>query len=196
AVRNPVAIASGMHNQRVKEGSENILDFETAWRAQESRLQGTNLPTGTNMSPAAFQYGQLARIGTQLKRLYQHVPRDRVHVIVHDDLAVDPLNVYKQLLAFLGIPYDGRTEFSKVNASKSIGSPVFIRLLIWANGLRKQLGIPGMGKGLYKKVYKLGLTSGKEEIAPAFEQELKDYFRTEVDIMSGLLGRDLHHWSQ
>lgn len=196
AVRNPVAIASGMHNQRVKEGAENILDFEVAWRAQGSRLEGANLPVGTNMSPAAFQYGELARIGTQLKRLYQHVPPEQVHVIVHDDFTSDPLHVYKQLLAFLDVPYDGRTEFNRVNASKSIGSPNFIRLVMWANRLRKRLGIPGMGKGLYKKVYRLGLTSGKKEMAPAFEQELKDYFRTEVDIISGLLGRDFQHWSQ
>src|SRR5699024_7744972 len=51
AVRNPSAIAQGLHNQRVREGSENILEFETAWLLQDERLQGKHLPANTAMAP-------------------------------------------------------------------------------------------------------------------------------------------------
>lgn len=115
-------------------------------------------------------------------------------VIVHDDLKANPGAVYGQLLRFLGLENDGRDDFGQLNKSKKVQYPTLLKVLYFANRVRKRLGIPGMGRGLYKRTYQLGLTEGKAELRPEFRKELQDYFRDEVRILSKLLERDLGHW--
>ena len=45
-------------------------------------------------------------------------PREQVKVLVFDDLRADTGAVYRETLAFLGVPDDGRTEFPRVNENK------------------------------------------------------------------------------
>lgn len=193
AVRNPAAIARGLHNQRVREGSENILDFDEAWRLQGERLEGRHLPSNA-LCPSAFHYGRLASIGAQIQRMLDRVPREQVHFVVHEDLLADPLGVYKELLGFLQLEYDGRTDFEEKNAGEQIRSRSYVKALYGLNRLRRALKVPGLGTGLYRKMYRLGLKSGKADVDLGFEQELRRYFRSDVLLMQEILQRDFSHW--
>ena len=43
-VRNPVEMAPALHAEMLITGHENVHDFSTAWRYQEERRQGRQLP--------------------------------------------------------------------------------------------------------------------------------------------------------
>ena len=53
-----------------------------------------------------------------MQRLYDVAGRDRSHVVVFDDLASDPLGVYRRALDFLRVDYDGQTHFERKYASR------------------------------------------------------------------------------
>lgn len=72
-VRNPIEIAQSLHNQHSKHSIE-LPNFERAWELQESRKCGHDLPS-TFSDGALLQYGEIAKLGKQLQRIMQQVPR-------------------------------------------------------------------------------------------------------------------------
>ena len=65
-----------------------------------------------------MQYAELGRFGTQTERLLSIFPREQVKLILYDDFAASPQQVYDEVIEFLGIPHDGRTEFPRINENK------------------------------------------------------------------------------
>jgi hypothetical protein len=117
----------------------------------------------------AFQYSQVARLGTQVERLLEIFPREQVHAIFMDDLRQDPRNVYLRTLEFLGLSDDGQQDFEVHNKRRMSGG------ILSAVGLRKpQAPIAA--------------------ISPQFEDELRHHFVGEVEKLERILGRDLQSW--
>jgi sulfotransferase family protein len=116
-VRNPLSMLPSYHLRMQFLLQEDEPDFDTAWKLEASRLQGKNVPKQC-IDSRLLLYSEAAKFSVQVKRLFEVAGRDRSHVIVFDDLKADPLAVYKQVLAFLQVDYDGQTEFEKRYASK------------------------------------------------------------------------------
>src|SRR5215475_14588831 len=91
---------------------EDVEDFSTAWSLQELRARGERIPKHC-LAPYLLLYREVAKFGVQIERLYQLVGRDRSLVLLFDDLVRDSLGVYQQVLAFIGVKYDGRTRFQR-----------------------------------------------------------------------------------
>lgn len=108
--RNPVEMVHSLHSQLLYVAEENESDFEAAWRLQERRRQGEALPPGSR-GGFLVQYFEVGQFGTQVQRVLSHFPRDQVKLILFDDFAASPQAVYDDVIAFLGIPHDGRSEF-------------------------------------------------------------------------------------
>src|SRR5687767_9314014 len=72
--RNPVDMVYSFHSQLLYVAEESERDFETAWRLQERRARGLDLPP---RSRGAFllQYAELGRFGTQVERMLSAFPR-------------------------------------------------------------------------------------------------------------------------
>lgn len=87
ALRNPVDAAYSCHGQAVFDHGEILTDFPTAWSAQSGRRNG-RLPVPNRDFAEVFEYGDLYSYADQLERLYSLVPRDRVKIVVYEDLAV------------------------------------------------------------------------------------------------------------
>ncbi len=66
--RNPVDMVYSLHSQLLYWSEEIEPDFETAWRLQERRSQGLQLPPHSRGS-FLLQYAQVGRFGTQTDRL-------------------------------------------------------------------------------------------------------------------------------
>jgi hypothetical protein len=47
------------------------------------------------------------------------VPSGQVKLILLDDFATAPQRVYAEVLRFLGLPHDGRSEFPRLNEGKA-----------------------------------------------------------------------------
>ena len=118
-LRDPVAMVESWHAQKLWEKQETEPVLERAWRLEESRRRGENLPARLKATDALF-YSQVARLGSQVERLLEIFPREQVHLVLLDDLHRDPLQVYRGALQFLGVPYDDRTDFAVHNPAPKL----------------------------------------------------------------------------
>lgn len=196
-IRNPVDLVYSYHEQLVFNGDENIRDFHSAWLAQIDREEGARLPFHFNGNPMIFQYKQIGLLSERLKRLFDVAGKEKVHLIVMDDMKSDMLNVYRYTLEFLGVPYDGRTDFPRVNESKVTASKAILHGTRLLGRIRRQLGLPRIGSSLMEKVYKIN-TSPRERVPlpNRFRAELAEVYGDEITELSKLIGRDLDHWKK
>jgi hypothetical protein len=112
-----------------------------------------------------------------------------------------PLQHYKDILEFIGIPYDGRTEFPKVNEGGVWKSRVVGRIMLkaWPLVIKvlSRVGVAGAVRRPQFWMFLWGLNSGREErveMHPGFRQRLIDVFRDDIQLLSATTGRNLDHW--
>jgi hypothetical protein len=111
--------------------------------------------------------------------------------------------VYDDVIAFLGLPYDGRTEFPRINDNKR-ARVTWLRNLIRKpppglreayRGVKARVGRERLDAIRQRVLQRLTVNARREPLSPAFRAELVELFRDEVALLGRLLGRDLSHWS-
>jgi Sulfotransferase domain len=193
-VRNPIDMVASWHAQVRTLGEDDVPEFEAAWRKQEARKSGFEIPAFCT-DPSLLFYGRICSTGWQLKRLYGRVPREKVLVLFLEDLRRDPRSVYVQTLEFLEVPDDGREVFNvynpRNNPIRSYSVQVAIRALY---RLKDRLRIK-TSFGVLPVFLRLNSAEPLDEsIEPQLKAELADYFRSDVEELSALVDRDLTGW--
>lgn len=199
--RNPADVVYSLHSQLLYWSEETVEDFEAAWRLQERRARGLDVPP-TCREPFLLQYREIGRFGTQTERLLAHFPRARVKLIVYEDFAASPRKLYEEVLEFLGVPDDNRTEFPPVNENKR-AEVTWLRdfmrkppppLRHAYRRLKRTVG-PQRMSTLTRKLLELNTVKARRPpLSPGFRAELVDTFREEVARLALILDRDLSHW--
>jgi len=110
AVRNPINMAQSLHYQMLLVDSEPSVPLEEVWEQRREKLLS------------------LCGLHSQLLGLFRKAPEDQRLVVVLEDLARQPLEVYQRVLRFLGLPYDGRTAFNAKNPHKTFRNMTFEKL--------------------------------------------------------------------
>jgi hypothetical protein len=199
--RNPVEMLHSLHSQLLYVAEETVPDFEMAWRLQGRRAQGLDLPPRSRGS-FLLQYAEFAKFGTQAERLLSTFPPAQVKLILYDDFKLSPKQVYDEVIGFLDLPHDNRTEFPRINENKKVRvawlrnfyrkPPPVLRSAF--RGLKRAVG----GGALTAVAQKLvALNTSKEQrmpLSPQFRSELVATFQAEVRRLGRLLNRDLSHW--
>ena len=199
--RNPIDFLQSFHAQLLFAFNEDRQDFVEAWNLQEERRNGHHVPE-TCIAPKLLQYRAAAKFGEQLERLLTIFPRDQIKCIVFDDFIADTRAVYLEVLAFLGAPDDGRTEFPRYNEAKTQRSrrlgafmmhpPPLLRaswrLLKTVCGPR----ISRLSQGLIRAN---AAPIGQASLPAEFRNQLIDEFRPDIAKLSALMGRDLSFWT-
>jgi hypothetical protein len=103
-LRDPVERAWS-HYLHTRSYGHEPLEFADALAAESTRLQ---TPDGWRR----YSYAARGHYAEQLSRWFEHVPRERVHVIRSEDLYADPAEVYAGVLAFLGLDPFAPPEFA------------------------------------------------------------------------------------
>lgn len=199
-VRDPVALARSFHAHLCYNQMEDVDDFETAWHLQEKRARGDTVPRLVR-EPKMLQYREIARLGTQLERLHHTFAADRILTLFHEDLLRQPRQTYERVLAFLGVPSDGRSEFPRVNARAAARSRRLARLtqhppqplVRLAKIARRVLRRPGLSFLAPLRV----LNRIERPLPPlraGFHRDLESELAPEVRRVASLTGRDLSHW--
>ncbi len=185
-IRDPVAMAVSLywHNRRVQH--EDAPTFECAWRLQERRARGLDLPRACP-EPAFLQYRAACSTGKQLERLLARVPSSRVLALSLEQMKADPGSVYRRTLAFLGLPDDGRHDFPALNRARIPRSPLAQRWLLTAGRWRKRLRIPvGLG-GRY--LLAMNYRPPPDGISPELRAELEADFAEDKALAQSFLRR-------
>lgn len=194
-LRNPVDMAYSWHNQVYFSGIENIRDFEAAWALQEQRLQGRHIPASCQELKMLF-YGQVCRLGEQLQRLAQKVPLERIHIILFDDLKEQPRQIYRQVLKFLEVRDDNRSDFPIYNPAKTYYIHSLPGLLRYLGQIKKKMRI-NRGFGVLEYMRKKNMRIKERPlISKQMRQTLIDYFHDDIQLLSRLINRNLDHWTR
>lgn len=197
-VRNPIEMAYALHEQMLVNQTEHIRDFERAWGMSPLRRQGRGARAWV-IEPKLIDYQGLCSLGHQLGSVFDVVSRDRVLVVVLDDLRADPRRTYDRVLEFLGVEDDGREDFPVRNPAKQIrwhsGQRLLVAALKGERVLKSRLGAAPVNSTLLRK---LGALNRSPRPRPALSAEmmarLQEYFAPDVAELSRLLQRDFSSW--
>jgi len=151
--------------------------------------------------PDALEWSKYATHVGAWRRLFG---AERVLVLIQDDLKASPRNFLDQACDFIGIPRislaNSASQDKLVNAIPSL--PRNPRLARTARIVRDRLQKRG-SYGLVNLFKKTGLRNflfsggpGFEPIRAETDARLRQFFRSEVEALEGMLGRDLSAWKR
>jgi len=205
-LRNPLKMLPSYHLRMRFLLQEDEADFGTAWELEAMRKRGKNIPKHC-LEPRLLYYSEVAKYGALLEQLFKLAGREQTHVIVFDDFVSDTLGIYRRVLEFLDIDYDGQTEFER-----RFGSHMYRYL--W---LQQILFVPATSdgkiveslqrrtrkynkdgskkQGIIKRIMKLNkITRSPGPLAPQVADIVREALRPDIQHLSRLLDRDLSHW--
>ena len=206
-VRNPIDMLPSYHQRLVYVRHENVEDFAKAWSLQEERARGERIPKLCR-EPSILQYAQVGRLGHQVENLYRKAGEERCLVIVFDDFVTETEAVYKDVLNFIGVDFDGLRKFKHKRESKMYKNGLLQRLLYnppmgaeilikwYEHSRRKQKSQKKSRlRRLRKRLLRINSVKGKP---PPLNGEtrsvLQEAFRSDIKRLEEILGRDLSHW--
>lgn len=108
-VRDPVERAYSQHAHEVARGFETERDFAAALKLEPERLSGVTEKMLADPAHYSFPHqhhayrarGEYVRY---LRRMAEHIGRDRIHVVDSHEFFRDPKPAYDAVLHFLGLP--------------------------------------------------------------------------------------------
>ncbi len=198
-LRNPVDLMYALHNERVSNGAEPIVDFAAAVAAEDDRRAGRRLPENFNSLGAV--YADNALLGEQLQRWLDAFGRERVHVIVFGDFARDTAGEFRKVLEFLAVdPTYTPASFEARNRSNRRRGG-FVRGLVdsrVAQGLRHRVLPAVIGE---KSAYRIARRFSRSRfnrrayqrppMSPELYAQLEEFFAPDVARLGRLIGRNL-----
>jgi hypothetical protein len=182
-LRNPVDMMHSLHALYVRTGNEELADFEAAVEAEAERAQGRRLPPRCYF-PEGLQYTSIARYAEPVERFLRTFGRERVHVLVFDDLVRDTAGEYRRLLDFLGVATHHPVEFDVDRATELIRPMVLRQMRAATPEIRRKLKT---GRDAHR-----GPRS--KPVSPEMRERLTAALLPDVERLSALLDRDLTHW--
>jgi hypothetical protein len=194
-LRRPADMVVSWHAQKTFELVEDIENFERAWDAIAARRAGCEIPAHCRDHRRLF-YDEIAKYGAQLQRVFAVVPRDRVLVILFDDLARDPRAVYEQVLDFLRLGSDGREFFDVLNERSELRSRRLNRILSnpFILRLKQLLGVKGP-TGLLAPLYSINRKRAERKpLSDDYRARVNKTYEEDVRVLERLLDRPLDHW--
>lgn len=193
-VRNPVDMVQSLHEQFIVTGDEHVTDLATAWRLSDDRATGRAVSRWCR-SAKRLDYARVCSLGSHLERLYRLVLPEKVHVIVLDDLRVRPRIEYRDVLRFLDLEDDGRSDFPVYNSAKELRYPAVRMMVTAVSKVKHAVGLDLHGLGILTKVNRLNVrTRPREVMPPAVRAELVEFFKPEIVKLSAMLNRNFSSW--
>ncbi|HEY9110388.1 MAG TPA: sulfotransferase domain-containing protein [Rhodanobacteraceae bacterium] len=199
-LRNPLDLVVSLHGQRLHDCDENVTDFGRAWALCGDRRLGSKVPARCRERKTLL-YDEAALLGLQLQRLLGIFPKSQVRWWFHEDFTADPAGVYREALSFLGLSFDGRSEFPVVNArtravSQTLASFVqkppksVVRLAMYA---KKRIGIRRLG--VLNALRQASFVPSRPPVIPdGLRREMRAHFAPDIRLLESITGRDLGHW--
>lgn len=194
-VRNPVEMAPSMHEQQRFNGNELETDFAKALALNSSRLEGQRVRVRNGyLAPEHLAYLHSCALGWQVARLLERVPRQNVHVIVHDDMTKDVAREFSRVLDFLGLAAVD-VLFEKVNPAKRRKSFLLDWLVLRLAAMKGRLGISGR-LGLLRRLRRWNVEHRpRAPIADSVLDAMATAYGDDATLLGATIGRDLSTWT-
>jgi len=195
-VRDPVELVHSWHGELLFEVIEDLDDFADALAAEPERRQGRHIPQGArNAYVESLFYSDVGALSDQLARYLDVFDRDRVHVIVHDDLVADAQLVCRGVYEFLGVDPSFVPSIREVNGSKTVRSRRLQRLYYASHSRSHRVAKRLVPSALRRRLLTQNTVDRRRPaIDPQVRDRLRELFRPQVLGLSAQLGRDLSAW--
>jgi hypothetical protein len=203
-LRNPIDLVYSLHAQLLLTSDEKIISFSDAWKMCEIRRSHNKQISNTCREPLFLQYDKMGLLGQNLERFYNIVPENQRKTIIFDNFITNTKQVYEDTLSFLGLDYDGRDSFPRVNANTKVYSQIINsisryppEILVWiTERIKKYLGIETLFIGSllhYAKTINT-IEIKREPLPESFRLELYDTFKEDIHKIEDLVNVNLSHW--
>ena len=198
-LRNPVDVMYAQHSQLVFNQREDIVDFADALAAEDDRRAGHQIPADA-LRPEALYYRHSVKFADQLRHWFEVIGRDRIHVVVFDDLIADPRPAYRSALEFLGVDPSVSVDLSVYNPNRRARSGTLQRLIFAPpRPLRALFGrlrsLPVAHQIRDRLVSANSQRAARAQMDPDLRRTLTAEFAPQVEELGRLIGRDLSAWS-
>ena len=191
-----------MPNGVIDAETGRVLSFEDALRTQDARKEAFQNAVDhealVGKRVLRLFHTDAARYPDQVQRYFDVFGRERVHVVLFDDLMADAAGVYERMLRFLGIDASYRADFRVVNSNRTVRNMRLHRLLHDHDsmGRLRRVGRAVVPVGLRKRVFGLlDQTNVQHRARPPMKPEtratLTETFRPDVERLSAMLNQDL-----
>jgi hypothetical protein len=204
-LREPAEMLYSLYYQFRFDGNEHLPTFEEALAAEDDRRAGRRMTRQTYLAQGLV-YRDTARYTEQVGRYFDVFGRERVQVIIYDELAADARGVYRRALEFLGVDASRiETDFQVINGNKSVKysalrgllNDPLVRSTAVAIGRRLPRPVFAALHNVERRLWKINSRPEKRPpLAAEVRAQLQREFAPEVERLSELLGRDLTYWSR
>jgi len=196
-LRNPVDVMYAQHNQLIFNVIEDIPDFKAALDAEPDRRAGRRLPPGPINVENLF-YRHSVQFAEQLERYFDGFGRDKVHVMLNDDMRRDGAGVVRGALEFLAVDPSLAAAPPKSNENRRVRSPL-VQRLIFAPKLLLPLApylrrFPLVRAARTRMLEMNSEARPRPPMDPILRRQLIDEFTPEIERLGALIGRDLSPW--
>ena len=192
-IRNPIEIARSFHQVALKVFGEIETDFQKAWFLEENRRLGMNIPIGC-LDPKLILYGNIAKIGQQVKRLLDKINSDKIHFVLYDDFKSSTESEYMKVLNFLNVDVELPNSFSSYNKTHRIKNEALTKLINYGSALKKKMNIKTKFN-VADKIHKMNITDDPlDELPTSFIIKMNKFFEHDITLLSKLIKKDLSKW--
>lgn len=204
SIRDPVDAAQSLYHQLRDGFREDQTSFADAWRLQEARARGENLPAYCP-EPKQLQYRQIFSYHDQIRRYFNTFGRDRVMVLRFERIRSEPESVMHDLLEFLGLPAistphaipksNTRREPMLPGLTQFIAAPPrLVRPLV--GPAKRALNHVGLKPSdiVMKHLSRPMARRSQASLSPALRAEIGEAFAPDVTRLETLLDTDLSAW--
>jgi len=185
-LRDPVEMLYSLHSQHYFQGMEPEADFAAALKRRADQVG------------PLLDYPAIGRYTQQVCRYLERFGSDQVHIILYQNFKQDPLRVYRETLAFLGLDPDFTPEIRVHNANKMPRSRLLRRLSQLPSGLLQPLRaiLPfRLRRRLIQGVVGRNTRyTPRPPLAPALADALRLELAPDIRQLSRCIDRDLDLW--
>ncbi len=199
-LREPVGFLRSFHLACLRSGIETERDLRRALDLEQPRRRGESIPPGC-LAPDRLLYSEHVRYVEQLRRFERAVSRERLHVIIYEDLRRDNERVAREALRFLGVDQTLPIEISNSAGQrrKAVRNVRLMRLAIALKRARRRPdSAPAMIRALNRvvgprleAVGKRALYAPPRPVQDELAQELRRRLQPEVAALGEYLQRDM-----
>jgi len=193
-LRKPIDIVLSFHQVALNYFGETETNIETAWDLQIVRQNGKQIPKGCP-DPQLLMYGEIAKLGAQVKRLTNQVKPDQIKFIYFDEFVNKTDKVYCSVLEFLKVNKNHTPSFENHNPTRPIKFNKLTKIVNQAVGLKKTVGIK-KEFGVAKKIHTVNVKGGSpKQMSRTLKTKMNVYFEKDIQLLSDLMNKNISDWS-
>jgi len=131
----------------------------------------------------------------RLKRYYDRFPRERIHVILHDEFTADPHGTLRALFEFLGVDPGVPVDVTTRHNAAAVPRSRMLNRVLWPAVVTAQKLVPRRFHGTGVLAAILATTYRRAPVFPErLRAALRERYRDDIIETAQLIRRDLSRW--